>query len=226
MFDAGRFGRKTGAGFHDYGSAPAAPDPVGSLPERKLVAWMPEPSDALDPIGSLTLADADDGVSPILVLPEGEDATTIACRLGIDPSRTVALDLTCASRKLVTVMKPPTPERTALEAVSAWLGGQQYAVVEIKDSAGFVAPRILAMVANLGCEIAQIGLASPADIDLAMKLGLNYPQGSLELAALLGPARVHRILQQLAAISGSDRYRPSLWLRRRAMLGLDIHQPD
>jgi 3-hydroxybutyryl-CoA dehydrogenase len=33
-------------------------------------------------------------------------------------------------------------------------------------------------------------------------------------------------LLQLQAITGSDRYRPSLWLRRRAMLNLPIHEPD
>jgi len=33
-------------------------------------------------------------------------------------------------------------------------------------------------------------------------------------------------MQQLQAITGSDRYRPSLWLRRRAMLGLSPYTPD
>lgn len=83
------------------------------------------------------------------------------------------------------------------------------------------------MIGNLGCEMAQIGIASPADIDLAMKLGLNYPAGSLEFVDWLGgPERVLRILTQMQAITGDDRYRPSLWLRRRALLGLSIHTPD
>jgi 3-hydroxybutyryl-CoA dehydrogenase len=76
------------------------------------------------------------------------------------------------------------------------------------------------MIANLGCEMAQIGIASPADIDTAMRLGLNYPAGPLELADRMGVAVVHEILRRLQEITGSDRYRPSLWLRRRAMLNL------
>ena len=33
------------------------------------------------------------------------------------------------------------------------------------------------MIGNLGCEMANIQLSSPEDIDLAMRLGLNYPMG-------------------------------------------------
>ena len=100
------------------------------------------------------------------------------------------------------------------------------AVTAINDSAGFVAQRILAVIANLGAEMAQIGIATPADIDTAMTLGLNYPQGPLALAERLGPKRVHTILCQLQAITGEERYRPSQWLRRRALLGLPMATAD
>jgi 3-hydroxybutyryl-CoA dehydrogenase len=42
----------------------------------------------------------------------------------------------------------------------------------------------------------------------------------------MGLASVAAILQSLQAITGEDRYRPSLWLRRRALLGLPVHTPD
>jgi 3-hydroxybutyryl-CoA dehydrogenase len=80
------------------------------------------------------------------------------------------------------------------------------------------------MIANLGCELAQIGIASPQDVDLAMKLAQNYPKGPIELADWLGVSKVHEIMRQLQAITGSDRYRPSLWVRRRALLGLSAYQ--
>jgi 3-hydroxybutyryl-CoA dehydrogenase len=82
------------------------------------------------------------------------------------------------------------------------------------------------MIANLGCEMAQIGIAEPSEIDIAMRLGLNYPAGPLELAEEMGLASVVAMLQSLQAITGEDRYRPSLWLRRRALLGLPVHTPD
>ena len=68
-----------------------------------------------------------------------------------------------------------------------------------------------------------IGLASPSDIDLAMQLGLNYPLGPLALAEDLGSETTLQILEHLQAITGEDRYRPTLWLKRRARLGLPVH---
>jgi 3-hydroxybutyryl-CoA dehydrogenase len=96
----------------------------------------------------------------------------------------------------------------------------------IADSPGFVVQRILAMIANLGCEMAQTGVGTPEDIDLAMRLALNYPLGPLEFADAIGPKKIHSILTAMQSVTGSDRYRPSLWLRRRALLARPIHERD
>ena len=112
------------------------------------------------------------------------------------------------------------------DAVAAAIGASGRKVSLIKDSTGFVAQRILAMVANLGCEMAQIGIAEPEQIDLAMRLGLNYPLGPLQRAEELGLENLLLLLQRMQNITGDDRYRPSAWLRRRATLGLPIHTPD
>ena len=42
----------------------------------------------------------------------------------------------------------------------------------------------------------------------------------LAMADQLGVRTTHDIMRRLQEITGSDRYRPSLWLRRRALLGL------
>jgi 3-hydroxybutyryl-CoA dehydrogenase len=124
-------------------------------------------------------------------------------------------------------MRAPGADPAAVAAVVARLAETGAKVTVIKDSPGFVVQRVVAMIGNLGCEMAQIGIASPADIDLAMKLGLNYPRGSLEMVDFLGGARrVYDILGRIQAITGDDRYRPSLWLRRRALLDLPVHTPD
>jgi hypothetical protein len=107
--------------------------------------------------------------------------------------------------------------RDAAAAILARTGAK---VTLIKDSPGFIAQRMVAMIANLGCEMAMIGIASAQHVDTAMTLGLNYPRGPLALADWLGAKNCHEILVQLQAITGDDRYRPSQWLRRRAQLGL------
>ena len=224
MFNAGRFGRKTKQGFHDYrGDAPAAATPPAPAPAT-FKARVVEAAPGFDALRRDHGLGDGEGLA-LLALGSGEDVATAAHRLGLDPAKAVAIDFTGLDRKFLTVMAGMGGGEAAA-SVADWLRGRNFGVAIIKDSPGFVAPRILAMVANLGCEMAQIGVGAPEEIDLAMKLAMNYPKGPLEWAAHFGPQTMHEILKTLQVITGSDRYRPSLWLRRRAMLGLSIYQRD
>jgi 3-hydroxybutyryl-CoA dehydrogenase len=224
MFNAGRYGRKTGQGYHDYSSDVQRPDTGAQGKPDGFQAFVAEASPSFE------LLRRDHGLidghgAAVLIAPVGEDAATATARLGLDPAKVVAIDFTGFDRRHLTLMAP-LGGSGVIETVANWLRGQGFAVDTIKDSPGFVAQRVIAMIANLGCELAQIGVGAPEDIDLAMKLAQNYPRGPLEWAAHIGPTTVHAILASLQAISGSDRYRPSLWLRRRALLGCSIYQRD
>jgi 3-hydroxybutyryl-CoA dehydrogenase len=225
LFNAGRFGQKSGEGFHAYANGARLPEPDSGLP-------VPAPSSM-----SVFLADQEPGLASltdqglneagqadadiILIAPKGEDAATASVRLALDPKRVVAVDLVGAERKFITLMAPVGGDGR-IEKLAAILRTKGYAVATIKDSPGFVAPRILSMIANLACEVAQMGIGTPESIDTAMRLAQNYPRGPFEWAAWLGPGRVFETLSHIQSITGSDRYRPSLWLRRRAQLGLPI----
>ena len=227
---SGRFGRKAGAGYYAYdkggskiAESPDAPTDADPAPRVCLA----EPDDALAALADAAGAEivGDGGTEPILAAPLGEDCTALAVRAGIDHRRLVAVDLTGDLTKRLTVMTAPGADAAVRAQVVARLANTGAPVTAIADSPGFIGQRIAAMVANLGCEMAQLGIARPDDIDTAMKLGLNYPLGPLELGQSMGPARVLAILERLQAITGDDRYRPSQWLRRRAMLGLPISVP-
>lgn len=229
MFNAGRFGRKSGLGFYRYGAdagRPVEPQKIEPHARASFRAALPGASPALEAFGrerGLVVAhDAD--IS--LIAPLGEDAATVAARLEIDPSRVVAIDLSAIDRKFVTLMAPLGNTGASLGQVATWLRGCGLRAETIKDSPGFIVQRILAMIANLGCDMAQIGIGTPEDIDIAMKLGLNYPRGSFEFAESLGLKNVHAILTGLQKVTGSDRYRPSLWLRRRALLDRSVYERD
>jgi 3-hydroxybutyryl-CoA dehydrogenase len=232
MHLAGRLGRKSGHGFYRYDAdgkkiaSPPAAMPNAAKPARVI---LPEPHEELVALAVAAGVEAqapDDGTSPIMIAPWGEDCTAAAVRLGLDPRRTVAVDLSHDTAKRITLMMAPSGEAAIGDAVAALVAAAGRAVTRIKDSPGFIAQRITAMIANIGCEMAQMGLASPADIDKAMQLGLNYPLGPLGFAEKLGVRTTYDIMRRLFESTGSDRYRPSLWLRRRALLGLPVATPD
>jgi 3-hydroxybutyryl-CoA dehydrogenase len=233
LHEAGRLGRKTGLGHYAYDAqdrvvSPPSPDHVTQAkPAERLVLAEADARlrDFATGLGA-ELVIRDDGEAPILAVPLGEDCTSFAVRTGNDFRRLVALDLSCDTSRRITLMTAPGADPASRDAVAALIARSGRAATVIRDSPGFIAQRIRAMIANLGAEMAQIGIADPSEIDIAMRLGLNYPSGPLELAEAMGLATVVAILQSLQAITGEDRYRPSLWLRRRALLGLPVHTPD
>ncbi len=237
LHESGRLGRKSGRGFYAYGAAqPGTDDDNGTPadhptnPEQAADAvFLAEADERLADLmqgAGCRVLDTDDGHAPIVTAPLGEDASTVAARLGLPGNRLVAVDTLTASAGRVVIMTPPGGDPGVRDAVAAALATTGRAVTAIHDSPGFIAQRICAMVANLGCEMAQIGLADPGDIDKAMTLGLNYPAGPLALCERHGKRQIYTIMQRLQAATGDDRYRPSSWLRRRAQLGLPIHRPD
>jgi len=81
-------------------------------------------------------------------------------------------------------------------------------VVVIKDSPGFITSRINAMIGNEAFYMLQEGIASAADIDKALKFGLNHPMGPFELVDLVGlDTRLH-ILEYLHRTLG-EKFRPA-----------------
>ena len=226
MVDAGRLGRKTGQGWFTYeeGKMLNAPSPdyipQGTAGPVAVASDSTELAALCTELG-LELV-ADDGACPLLAAPIGTDATETALKLGVDSRRLVCIDPLGSLEKRVVLMMAPGADSQAADKVAAGIIANGRAATLIRDSAGFVGQRLAAMVSNLGCFMADIGLASPADIDTAMRLGLNYPKGPLEIADHLGVDNIFTIMQEMHNISGDDRYRPSLWLRRHARLGLSI----
>ena len=77
-------------------------------------------------------------------------------------------------------------------------------VVVIKESPGFITSRINAMIGNEAFYMLQEGVASPQDIDKALKLGLNHPMGPFEMVDLVGlDTRLH-ILEYLHKSAGRE----------------------
>ena len=81
-------------------------------------------------------------------------------------------------------------------------------VVVIRESHGFITSRINAMIGNEAFHMLQEGIASAADIDKALNLGLNHPMGPFELVDLVGLDTRLNILEYLHKSLG-EKYRPA-----------------
>jgi 3-hydroxybutyryl-CoA dehydrogenase len=160
--------------------------------------------------------------SVCLVAPLGHDATTTALQLGLDPARTLAVDPLFGFAKRRTLMATPATRPQAREAAHALLASDGVPVSVIQDSPGFVAQRVVAHIVNVGCDIVQMRIATPEDLDRAVMLGLGYPRGPLAMGDAIGPAKVLAILEALYDFYKEPRYRPSPWLVRRARLGISL----
>ncbi len=225
---AGLLGRKTGRGWYVYGKDGAAE----AVPETKAPAVKPDSVWAVPELKELFLKlDVNLEISPsknsvCFIAPLGKDATTAALELGLDPARTVAVDPLFGFAKRRTLMKTPVTNEETIQAAHAVLASDGVPVSVINDSPGFVAQRVVAHIVNIGCDIAQMRIASPADLDRAVTLGLGYPRGPLAMGDAVGPGRILAVLEAMHATLQEPRYRPSLWLRRRAQLGVSLLTPE
>lgn len=95
-------------------------------------------------------------------------------------------------------------EEGALEKIAQELGWQ-YQIVE--DRVGMVTPRIIFMIINEACYTLQEGTASIEDIDLAMKLGTNYPYGPFEWADKIGLKDIYETLEAIYLDTHDERYK-------------------
>jgi 3-hydroxybutyryl-CoA dehydrogenase len=90
---------------------------------------------------------------------------------------------------------------------------------ELEEIAGPNAPAVLtrlgSTIANEACFALGEQVASEADINTAMRLGYNWPIGSLEWGERLGWSRALGVLEELRELQG-EAYRPARLLRERA----------
>lgn len=92
-------------------------------------------------------------------------------------------------------------------------------VVEVADRQGFVTTRLLAALLLEAIRLHEEGVASAADLDLAVKLGLNHPMGPLELADYVGLDTLLFIAEGMHGALG-ERFLPPQSLRRLVDAGL------
>jgi len=89
-----------------------------------------------------------------------------------------------------------------------------------KDSPGFIVNRMLVPALNEAVFLVQEGVADPEDVDKAVKLGLNWPMGPLQLLDYVGLDTTLNITQVFMDEFQDSKYRPSPLLKEMVRAGM------
>ena len=230
---SGRFGRKSGRGFHAYGKGVAAPFVAGVAPATAMPSLqVPANAGLLAPLVERLQA-AGVPVAQHDGLPD-ETLAIGATRIALTDGRTAAergaggalilLDLARDFSTTTTLgATANAAAASALPALAAALQSANIALLELADVAGLALMRTVCCLANEAADVMTWNDTQASDIDTAMRLGTAYPIGPLAWADAIGPARVAAVLANLQTHYGEVRYRRAPALSARHFGGERFH---
>ncbi len=237
---AGRLGRKAGWGFYRYeGAVPVEParvepltTPAGAparahvVGEGPVAGWLrarleqaPSAEEA-DLIIDARVGAKDEpptSGTPRLTLCWGRSAPAAGVGFSVVPPPSRLPHAPPATLELLEPQGATGPHD--LQRVRSLLHGAGVSTLVVPDQAGGVAFRLLAGLVNEAFSALAEGLSDAATLDLAMRLGVNYPDGPLAWADELGLADVLAGLEGLRHELGAERYAPHPLLRRFVKYG-------
>ncbi len=110
---------------------------------------------------------------------------------------------TFLNRPILECSVHPASDKHKLSEVCKQLN-TEFLVVE--NRVGLVTPRVICMIINEAYYTVEEGTATREDIDLAMKLGTNYPYGPFEWAQKIGIRNVYEVLKAVYEDTKDERY--------------------
>ncbi len=84
-------------------------------------------------------------------------------------------------------------------------------IILVPDEPGFISARIIAMIINEAYFAIEDKISTREEIDIAMKLGTNYPYGPFEWAGIIGIKKIFSLLEVLCI--HDKRYLPATLLK-------------
>ena len=108
---------------------------------------------------------------------------------------------------LVEIVKGLTTDDKTIERARRFCEQLNKETILVADRPGFATSRLSATIGNEAWYMFMEGVASPEEIDKAVKLGLGFPMGPFELGDLIGLDVRLSVLRYLHETLG-ERYRP------------------
>jgi 3-hydroxybutyryl-CoA dehydrogenase len=121
--------------------------------------------------------------------------------------------------KLIEVIRSLATSDETADAIDEMAKKLGKKAVIINEAPGFIVTRIFAVLINEAFCTLQEGVASPAEIDEAMQLGVNLPAGPLRTADFMGIDLVLATMTTLYEEFGDPKYRPCPILRNYVRSG-------
>jgi len=84
----------------------------------------------------------------------------------------------------------------------------------VPDVKGFISPRVVSMIINEAYFTLEENVSTKEEIDIAMKLGTNYPYGPFEWSKKIGLKNIAGLLKELFITD--KRYQPAILLLKEA----------
>lgn len=148
-------------------------------------------------------------------------STTLLASWTQKPERIVGFATFCPlkDRKVIELAAGMRTAQTSLQQAEQYFQSLGKEAVRVKDAAGLTFPRIVSLIINEAARSLEEGVASAEEIDIALKLGVNYPQGPLRWGDQIGLDEVIAVLEGLHLETGDDRYRPTPLLKKLVLAG-------
>lgn len=213
--------------FYDAGQAKAALEriePVGSLAEMAECAMVTEAVyESLDAKADVLRA-LDEACAPGCILATNTSTLPISTlAASLTPDRRARFLGThyfspVSRMKLVEIIPAFVTAPAIADEAIAILEGIGKQPVRIKDVAGFAVNRMLHAMLIEAVKLVEEGVASPADLDTACRLGLGHPIGPFAMMDVVTSDLCLQV-QDILHHAYGERFRPPALIRQRVAAG-------